>query len=269
MSLPLVLSQSSLQDYADCPRRFQLRYIEQLNYPAVESEPALENEKHQQAGEYFHRLIQQSLLGLPDEQLSRLANTPDLARWWENFKMHPPMLDDYTIYPELTLSAPLENFRLVAKYDLVAIKDGKAQIYDWKTFRKRPRSEWLAARLQTRVYRALLALAGSHLNGGKPIDPERIEMIYWFADFPTEPISFPYNAAQFKRDWDALTKLAHEISGASAYPLTDDRQKCIFCTYRSYCDRGVRAGDSEDAETQMEADSFFDVNFEQIGEIEF
>jgi hypothetical protein len=267
--MPFVLSQSSLQDYADCPRRFQLRYIDQLSYPAVESEPALENEKHQQAGEYFHRLVQQSLLGLPGEQLDRLANTPDLARWWNNFKLHPPALAGYTTFPELTLSAPLENFRLVAKYDLVAIKDDRALIYDWKTYRKHPRPEWLASRWQTRVYRALLAQAGSHLNGGNPIDPGKIEMVYWFAEFPTEPVSFQYDAAQFKRDSDALTKLAREIAGASDYPLTDDRQKCAYCTYRSYCDRGVRAGDLVDTDADMQAESLFDVYFEQIGEIEF
>ena len=78
-------SQSSLQDYADCPRRFQLRYLNRLLYPAAESEPALENERHQQEGQYFHRLAQQYLLGIPAEKLARLANTPNLHRWWENF----------------------------------------------------------------------------------------------------------------------------------------------------------------------------------------
>ena len=79
------LSQSSLQDYNDCPRRFELRYIQHLAYPAVESEPALENEKHQQEGEYFHRLVQQHLIGIPAEQVGKLANTPNLQRWWENY----------------------------------------------------------------------------------------------------------------------------------------------------------------------------------------
>jgi hypothetical protein len=50
------LSQSSLQDYNDCPRRFELRYLQRLAYPAIETEPALENEKHQREGEFFHRL---------------------------------------------------------------------------------------------------------------------------------------------------------------------------------------------------------------------
>ena len=59
-----VFSQSSLQDYNDCPRRFQLRYIEKLHWPAVEMEPALENEHRQQEGQLFHRLVQQHIIGI-------------------------------------------------------------------------------------------------------------------------------------------------------------------------------------------------------------
>jgi hypothetical protein len=70
-----------------------------------------------------------------------------------------------------------------------------------------PKTEWLAIRWQTRVYRALLVHAGAHLNGGKPIQPEQIEMRYWFSDFPNDPAVFPYQADQFKRDWDALTRI--------------------------------------------------------------
>src|SRR5215213_6046604 len=64
------LSQSSLQDYMDCARRFKLRYLDRLSYPAVETEPTLENEKHQQEGEYFHRLVQQHLIGIPAERIA-------------------------------------------------------------------------------------------------------------------------------------------------------------------------------------------------------
>jgi hypothetical protein len=173
------------------------------------------------------------------------------------------------LYPEATLSAPLGNYRLLAKYDLIALEDGKATIYDWKTYRKRPRNEWLAGRMQTRIYRALLAAAGAHLNQGKPFEPEQIEMVYWFPDFPDDPARFPYNAVQFQRDWDHLLKLADELSTAATYPLTEDREKCLFCTYRSYCERGSQAGDIEQAEAEREAEELFDVNFEQIGEIAF
>lgn len=270
-----LLSQSSLQDYVDCTLRFRLRYIDRLTYPAVESEPALENEKHQQEGEYFHRLVQQYLIGLPAEQVGRLANSENLRRWWEHFvQAFPERAELGSVSSEVTLSAPLGNYRLLAKYDLIAVKDGKATIYDWKTYRKRPRNEWISARMQTRVYRAMLAKAGAHLNHGVAFQPEQIEMIYWFADFPNEPARFDYTSPQYQRDWDVLLKLAAEVDhrqseGASSYSQTDDRQMCAYCTYRSYCERGIGAGEWDDAEAEMQAEELFDVNFEQIGEIAF
>ncbi len=275
-----ILSQSSLQDYVDCAQRFKLRYLDRLSYPAVETEPTMENEKHQQEGEYFHRLVQQHLIGIPPEQVAKFANTVNLQRWWENFLAAPDLRglraalpngskDLGGLYPEATLSAPLGRYRLLAKYDLIAIQNDKVTIYDWKTYRKRPRNEWLSARMQTRVYRSLLVNASAHLNNGKPFEPEQIEMIYWFADFPEDPARFVYTSAQFKRDWDMLVQLSEEIASASSYPLTEDRQKCLYCTYRSYCERGIRAGDMDQAEAEMEAEELFDVNFEQIGEIAF
>lgn len=270
MTKPFSFSQSSLQDYADCPRRFRLRYIDQLSWPAVESEPVVENERRQQEGQLFHRLVQQHLLGLPADKVARLANTPNLERWWENYLAADLGIYGDTKFTELTLSAPLGEHRLLAKYDLVAIEPGgKALIIDWKTYAKRPRDEWMSARWQTRVYRALLARAGSHLNGGKPFAAEQIEMLYWYADFPSEPARFNYTSAQFKRDWPAIEKAAGEISSAKDFRMTEDEKMCRFCVYRSYCDRGTQAGAMDEAETEMESEAAFDVNFEQVGEIEF
>lgn len=262
---PFTFSQSSLQDYTDCPRRFQLRYIEQLAWPAVETEPAIENERHQQEGLFFHRLVQQHLIGLPAEKLARMANSPDLRRWWGNWQDFRSLADFGSLYPELSLSAPLGQHRLLAKYDLVAVRsDKKALIFDWKTYHKRPRDEWMAARLQTRVYRALLIQAGTHLNNQTPFQPEQIEMIYWYADFPAEPARFPYTAAQYKRDWDALTSLVAEIAARREFPLTANEEKCAYCPYRSYCNRGTQAGDMDDIETEL---SGVEIDFEQIQEI--
>ena len=279
LSLPsgFAFSQSSLQDYSDCPRRFQLRYIEQLQWPAVETEPVLENERRQQEGQLFHRLVQQHLIGLPAQKLARLANTPNLSRWWENYLGTKFELSGYAQRTELTLAAPVGTYRLLAKYDLIAVKPGeRAFIYDWKTTHKRPRDEWMAARLQTHVYRAMLVQAGATLNGGNPFPPEQIEMIYWYADYPSEPAHFPYNAAQHTRNWDALTGLINEIGNHRHFPLTEDEKKCAYCPYRSYCNRGGKAGTMDEMadevvpvpaqETELTGT---DINFEQIAEIEF
>ncbi len=270
------LSQSSLQDFVDCPRRFELKYLKKLNYPAAETEPILENEKHMQEGAQFHRLVHEHLLGMPVEKLHLLANTPKLRRWFENYLNADLGLADYTLHTEFTLSAPLGNLRLVAKYDLVAVQKhegtrGASQviILDWKTYRRRPRDEWLATRLQTRVYRSLLVQCGAFLNEGVQFKPEQVEMIYWFADFSNEPARFKYDATLFNRDWETLAKLTEEIVSAAKYPKTEDLIRCSYCPFRSYCERGSQAGAYEALESEMEAEELFDIHFEQIGEIAF
>ncbi len=50
-------------------------------------------------GQLFHRMVQQHLVGLPVEKLSRLANTPDLTRWWENYLGYNFNIIDYTHIP--------------------------------------------------------------------------------------------------------------------------------------------------------------------------
>ena len=269
-SLPpgFAFSQSSLQDYVDCPRRFQLRYMEQLQWPAVETEPVQENERRQQEGQLFHRLVQQHLLGLPAEKLTLFTNTTNLSIWWRNYLGYKFGFADYARNIEVILAAPVGVFRLLAKYDLIVVKPGEqASIYDWKTYQKRPRDEWMAARMQTRVYRAMLIQAGATLNGGGPFNPEQIEMIYWYANYPSEPARFLYNAVQYNRDWDALTDLINEISNHRHFPLTEDEKKCAYCPYRSYCNRGEKAGTEKEMTESELAD--FDINFEQITEIEF
>ena len=71
MSLPknFQFSQSSLQDFETCPRRFQLRYLRQLSWPAIESEPIQEAERLAQLGTDFHRLVHQHLVGIDEETL--------------------------------------------------------------------------------------------------------------------------------------------------------------------------------------------------------
>ena len=267
-------SQASLQDYNDCPRRFQLRYIEHLSWPAVESEPVLENEKHQQEGNQFHRLVQQYLIGLPEEKLTKLANSPNLLRWWENF-----LNSDYIskikkqakLYPEHTLVTPIGMHRLVAKYDLIAIQpENKCLIVDWKTYRKRPGDDWMALRWQTRVYQALLGRAGDHLTKGGSVDLDQIEMVYWYTNYPSEPAVFSYNQSKYERSWELIETTIREITETQSFGLTADEKKCSFCPYRSYCDRGGRAGDWQQSESEIDTEAEnYDLNFEQIGEIAF
>lgn len=263
---------SSLQDYVDCPRRFQLRFQRRLAWPSVQSEPAEEFERWLQQGSAFHRLVQQRLSGIPLERLERLATGDNLRRWWRNYLESGPADLPPARYPEIELSGTLEDYRLAAKYDLVAVEEGKrAVIVDWKTAAKRPTREWLAARLQTRVYPCLLVLAGAGLNGGAPLLPEQVEMMYWFAEFPVQPERFAYDAEQQEKDETYLRGLVAEIAGLEdgAFPMTDDEQSCRYCVYRSLCDRGIAAGPLDEADAEGDLAAEFDLDFDQIAEVEY
>jgi len=278
MDLPddFQFSQKSLQDYVDCKQRFLLRYIMGITWPAIESEPVLENERIIQLGAEFHQLVHQHLLRIPEVQLQGLINDEELRSWWESYLDYAGSMieEDESRYPEIKISAPVEETRLVAKLDLLqATTSGRWIIFDWKTSRKRPKQKWLVERLQTRVYPYLLVRSGISFNQGKPIEPEMVQMVYWFAGFPEQPEKICYDRKQYNADHAFLNKLVREISNLNeaGFTLTPDTARCRFCVYRSLCDRGVKAGALDEIGDIFDPESITEVeiDFDQIDEIEF
>jgi CRISPR/Cas system-associated exonuclease Cas4 (RecB family) len=269
-----IFTQSNLQDFQDCRRRFQLRQIDRMHWPALETEPALEHEHLMDMGNQLHQLAHQLHLGLEPEQLSPFVQDPVLERWWQHLLDHYPEGLPEQRLAELTLSASLAGHRVSAKFDLVAVSPGeKIVIMDWKTSRTKPTSEQMSRRIQTRLYQYVLAEAGTHLNGGQAIDPEQIEMMYWFAEFPTEPIRFSYSQHQHEQTEAELSQLISELKSlrADQFPLTDNLKRCTLCQFRSYCDRGVEAAPLADWSAEAEEIDLDDLNLnlDQIQEIEF
>ncbi|CAG0936033.1 hypothetical protein TFLX_04894 [Thermoflexales bacterium] len=269
MTLPLHFrfSQASLADYVDCQRRFQLRYLLEQAWPAVESEPLLERERLAELGRRFHRLIQQHVEGLSVEILTASIGEPELARWWQSY------LDslDRTLRDlpaqrraEVAISIPLKSYRLTAHFDLIARDDDRAVIVDWKTEHRQPAREQLRQRLQTRVYRYVLTVAQQR-------PPGTVSMIYWFAQYPDLLVALPYDAAQHADDHQFLSELITEIEQRATqegeWAKTPDERKCAYCVYRSLCDRGVYAGTSEPDEEDF--DLVTRINIEQIDAIEY
>jgi len=278
MALPtdFQFSQSSLQDFETCARRFKLRYVQRLNWPGIESLPIREAERLAQLGADFHRLVHQHLVGLDEMLLTEaLAAEPELKIWWDNYLAHrPAALSEAELYPELTLSTPAGGYRLLARFDLLAIQpDGAFLIVDWKTTQKRPARDILARRIQTRVYPYVLARAGAAFNQGRPIDPAAIKMMYWYPEQPDQAEVFDYSLALLQRDEQFLAGLIEQVKRAAEqddFPLVESLEPCAHCVYRSYCGRGDKAGPLPDMmeEPQERIDvSAFD--WDQIAEIQF
>jgi CRISPR/Cas system-associated exonuclease Cas4 (RecB family) len=211
-----------------------------------------------------------------------VADNTDLCHWWRNYLEDGPADLPPSRHPEVLLSGQVGGYRLVAKYDLIAVAPSskissgtgqRAAIVDWKTSRKHPRRRWLAERLQTRTYPYLLVQAGSYLNDGRPFEPSQVEMVYWFANFPRSPERFSYDDAQHQADEAYLTSLIAQIRDLEGgdFPLTIHEPRCRFCSYRSLCRRGVKAGAFDETEEELELGDALDISldFEQIAEIEY
>jgi hypothetical protein len=287
MSLPtgFTFSQSNLQDYVDCPRRFQLRYLLNIEWPALQSEPAIESEHQLELGTSFHFLVRQHQSKLPVELLSAMIHDLQLKQWWENYlfaqtsggSLDSLLNNDTLRFPESTLSLPISRFRLIGKFDLlVVMPDLRIYINDWKTSKNRPRRRWLQESLQSRVYPFLVAKAGEQLTKRASFPPENINLMYWFPEYPQEPELFIYSAEQLAADEFYLQDLIARIDSVSGmdFPLTHDEFHCRFCVYRSLCNRGSQAGDLAQMdlynETSATPESFIsNLDMEQINEVEY
>jgi hypothetical protein len=259
-------SQSSLQAFEDCRRRFWLTYVEQLPWPAVEAAPVEEHERLLRLGATFHRLVERAEIGMGQaEAVDPDAFESPLREWLAAYRLHrPPDLPSAFIEAEHVLSIPFPDapgegsarYRLAAKFDLIAADPadesghaGRVVIVDWKTSRTRTDPGILRRRLQSLVYPYVLVEASRSLPWG-PVRPEQVEMRYWFAAAPEHPVVFAYDAAQHAANGERLRTIVAAIlagRGPDDFPRVPDtpafrRRFCDYCIYRSRCNRGQAAG---------------------------
>jgi hypothetical protein len=266
-------SQASLQDFQDCKRRFFYRYVQKLSWPALEAEPALENEQWLRQGAEFHQIVHQYFLGLPVEKLSELAMGENLRTWWENFLTHMPIASPLKLFPERIFTTNLAGYTLLAKFDLLVVdKENGLVIYDWKTSQRPGSRSFLASRMQSKVYPYVVAKTGGVFIEEGVVGPDKIKMIYWYPNRPAEPEAFIYSKNQMVEDEQTILATIEEINSIterSDHSMTEDRIRCRFCVYRSLCDRGDRAGFFEESELDVSPMLEEMMDFDQIPEIEF
>ncbi len=268
MNLP-PLSQSALSAFARCERRFYLRYLRRLEWPAPLTGSEQEWERSLRRGERFHLLVQQDALGLPADEIVRASGDAELAAWWERYRRHPPPPPEgprIALHAELELEVSLAGGRrLVARFDRLEVSGGpggaRLDIVDWKTGAPATR-EQLEGSWQTRVYRFVALEAAASLAPG-PVAAEGVRFVYWQSARPEEPVVLDYDEERHEEARRRIESAAAAIEqrlqgGEAAFPRTEDIGACRHCPYRSYCARGREAGPGLDfdAEEEGEADGW-------------
>lgn len=287
ISPDFLFSQHSLSDYLDCPRRFYLQYIAKQAWPLLESGygsmDALQYREYLRQGVRLHRWIERYWLGIAAPSPAQLAHQPqtaseiELQTWWGRFLSTDFSALPAQRLPELELSAQIGDYRLYARYDLLAVAPDQAVVVDWKTIRFErplPHHFW-RDRLQTRVYLYVLTSAGAPFNNGQPFAPENCKMRYWLANgLPTDSASsdedanynshfwvdINYSQAEFEADERRLRSLVTHIAECQhehQFEKTTNERHCTFCTFRTLCQRQGLSGSElpdEDSVSQFLTD---------------
>ena len=239
LSPDFTFSQSNLQTFTYCRRRFYLRYVRRLIWPAqLVSDQQYAQDR--EAGVRFHRLVHQHFLGFDADLLRKVAEAdPDqrLPVWLENFLSNSLSHLNGRLFPEALFTATVEGRTLSAKVDLLQIDNRSISIFDWKTSRQLPNLSSLQKQQQSKVYPLVISRAFD----GKELD--HLTMVYWEANFPEQVIEINSTLSDWQRyelEISALIELIFSLK-LEEFIATPDERKCYWCEYRSYCQRGKAA----------------------------
>ena len=233
----MILSRYKLSAFLACQRRFQLRYVDPLPWPAPPQ--ATQVDEALAHGEQFHRLLERHFLGWPTDA----AALPDpLRSWWQTWQAQPPAIPPGQSLPEFRLTVPIGQHLLLGRFDLLILGENSAHIYDWKTEQRPRRASALRHDLQTRLYLALVAEGANAIRPHlPPIPPEQIHLTYWFVTDPLASVTFSYSQAEHERNWAELNGVVAQIETQMAitepWPLTPDLRECQYCAYQLFCAR--------------------------------
>lgn len=258
ISPDFTFTQSNLQTFTYCRRRFYLRYLKKLIWPAQ----LVGDQQYAQdrdAGVRFHRLVHQHFLGFEPALLRKVSEAdpdPRVATWLVTFLSSQMSTLEGELAPEALYTTTLAGHPLSAKVDLLQMNSGKIKIYDWKTSRQLPKATSLKKQAQSRVYPLVISRVLG--KDAAVFKLENLSMVYWEANFPDQVIEI--NSSQ--DDWQKYeTEITTSIElilslQVEEFVKTPDIRKCAWCEYRSYCLRGKAAQSPED---NMEFDLIDDV----------
>jgi hypothetical protein len=272
--LSLSFNQSNLQNFKECPRRFQLKHLKEISWPAATSMPLSEFERVIHLGNQFHHLAHQYFVGIKPELIHASIQDADLVEMWNNFYGFAKSLSGFDLFSEQTLHTLINGNTIIAKFDLIVKKADQYIIFDWKTSQHIPPLSYLSDRVQTLLYPYIFYISGSELFGDAQIEPSQILFNYFYPLSSDPVVSFPYSEKIHKEFTSTLVDFIDKITSLhnsdNNFPLTTDQSKCNLCQFRSICNRGIDAADLNSIDL-YDWEDLSDIQFDidNIKELEF
>ena len=259
-----------IQDFMDCERRYELKYILEQSWPSISSEPVVEVEENVKKGNRFHYLIFQFFSGIPKEKLILSIKDEEIQVWFNSFLDFSKNIDQNKTFPEFHLVNQLNKTRITAIYDLIHVsKNNEVRIIDWKTSHFIPKKTTLSAKVQTILYPYLIFETYNEFLPDINLVPDKISLQYWFSTSPTKEFIFKYGQSTHENHRVFLENIIDQIQNKSVgeFALTENKTKCGFCPYRSLCNRGAYATNYLDLiKTELEGSEFY-IDFDQLPEL--
>ena len=265
-------SAKKIQDFIDCERRYELRYILNQSWPAITTEPILEIESNIKKGNEFHYLVHQYFSGIPEKTLRETIREDIMIEWFDNFLSFYGTLKVKNAFSEFRLTTQIGKNKLTAVYDLIYLNESEeVGIIDWKTSHFIPKKSTLALRVQSILYPFVLQETSAEFLPGSCYPPENISMRYWYPASPTENFVFPYGYELHEKYRVSLENTINEIQekGVGEFNLTSNEIKCGFCPYRSLCNRGITASNFLKSEESNMDENDLSLDFNKLPDISF
>jgi len=229
----LQINQSNLQDFLDCPRRFQLKVIQGLSLPAAYSEPIGYFEKATLLGNRFHLICQQFFSGI-DPVLLEIAKYDLIVK----IKPEQYLIIDWKTAAKISSRSKLDKRLQTHLYPYVFSQSGNDLF---------PENSISPGFIEMHYW---YPLASDH------------EEVFPYSDNKDSHINTYLE--------EIISKINTHISSGIEFSLTDDKSTCQYCVFRSLCNRGTSAGPIENS-LSFENEDLTNVQFDidQVSEIEF
>lgn len=178
------LSASSLQVFEACERLYEYTFVAPRPWPAPANQDQEGSEAIMERGQRLHHLIHLHAHGHDPRPLARTDER--LQNWFTRYRASSFAQMEGEVFSEQTLTLQLDGRALVVKLDRVVRDGDRWLILDWKTSKRAIEAHQLEDDWQARLYPYALVEAGAVLNGGVPIAPENIEMVFFYLEPGTQ-----------------------------------------------------------------------------------